>query len=116
MASMTRTFLDTSFVIALVNDKDEYFQTARDLLPIYQRESLVTTDAVLFEIGNALAKDFKKEALRIIKTLRDAKGTEVVEIDSTLFYEGLSLYEKYQDKKWGLVDCISFVVMTKRGI
>jgi predicted nucleic acid-binding protein len=30
--------------------------------------------------------------------------------------KGLAVYEKYSDKKWGLVDCISFVVMREGGI
>jgi len=28
----------------------------------------------------------------------------------------LELYKKFSDKKWGLVDCISFVVMRERGV
>jgi uncharacterized protein len=28
----------------------------------------------------------------------------------------LNLYAKYQDKTWGLVDCISFVVMEEQKI
>ncbi len=116
MEKMNRTFLDTSFVIALINDKDNYFLKAQELVPVYVRDYLVTTDAVLLEIGNALAKDFKKEACEAIKVLRTASKTEVVEIDSNLLDRGLELYEKFQDKKWGLVDCISFVVMTEREI
>ena len=34
-----------------------------------------------------------------------------MEIDRRMFEQGLKLYEKYDDKIWGLVDCISFVVM-----
>ena len=33
-----------------------------------------------------------------------------------LFDEGFDLYRTYRDKEWGLVDCISFVVMRKAGI
>ncbi len=28
----------------------------------------------------------------------------------------MALYRGHQDKQWGLVDCISFVVMRERGI
>ena len=113
---MNKTFLDTSFVIALVNDKDRYFQTAQELSPIYVHDHLITTDAVLLEVGNALAKDFRPEAIQIINILRRANKTQVIEINAPLFEKALAMYQKYQDKKWGLVDGISFVVMNEFGI
>lgn len=113
---MNRQFLDTSFVIALVNDKDNYFSKAQELLPGYIKNYLITTDAVLFEIGNALSKDFRIEAAEIIEILRNSHKTEVIEIGSLLFDKGLALYKKYSDKKWGLVDCISFVVMSEHEV
>ena len=111
-----KKFLDTSFTIALVNDKDQYHEKAQELSPLYMRDYLITTDAVLLEIGNALAKDFKNEALSIIKTLRNSNKTAVAEINSELFEKGLEIYETHADKSWGLVDCISFVVMKERNI
>jgi predicted nucleic acid-binding protein len=77
---------------------------------------LLTTSAVLLEIGNALAKDFRAEALSIIKVLSHSSRVEVIEIDSDLMEKGLAVYEKYSDKRWGLVDCISFVVMRETNI
>jgi predicted nucleic acid-binding protein len=40
-------------------------------------------------------------------------SVEVIRLNPDLFDEALSLYKKHQDKSWGLVDCISFVVMKK---
>ena len=116
MATINRQFVDTSFVIALVNDRDVFFSKAHELLPAYIKNYLITTDAVLFEIGNALSRDFRKEAVDVIEILRSSPKTEIIEIDSGLFGRGLDLYKKYNDKKWGLVDCVSFVVMHDRGI
>lgn len=113
---MNKTFLDTSFIIALINDKDQFHALAQKLSPVYIRDFLVTTDAVLLELGNALARDFRTEAVETIEILRNSNKTEVVKIDSNLFEKGLRLYEKYIDKNWGLVDCISFIVMKERGI
>ncbi len=111
-----RIFVDTSFVIALINDKDQYYDQAQSLSYEFDNSPLVTTDAVLLEIGNALARDFRKEAIEVIKVLRSGKNTDVIEIDASLFDKGLEIYEKYDDKDWGLVDCISFVVMWERRI
>lgn len=106
-----RIFLDTSFVIALLNDKDQYHGHAKTLSYKFENSSLLTTSAVLLEIGNSLAKDFRKEALEVIRVLTKSKRVEVAEIDLRTLEKGLAVYEKYADKTWGLVDCISFVVM-----
>lgn len=111
-----RIFVDTSFVLALINERDQYHDQAEALSYNFENSPLIITDAVLLEIGNALAKDFREEAVMIIKVLRSSKRVEVVEIDAQLFEKGLGVYQKYDDKTWGLVDCISFVVMQEYGI
>ena len=50
---MAETFVDTSFVIAVVNRRDQHHAEAVGLADLYDGEPLVTTEAVLFEIGNA---------------------------------------------------------------
>lgn len=106
-----RIFLDTSFVIALINERDQYHRQAEALSYKFENSALITTGAVLLEIGNALAKDFRTEAARVIKVLTGSTKIEVAEINAKLLDKGLAVYEKYADKRWGLVDCISFVVM-----
>jgi predicted nucleic acid-binding protein len=106
-----RIFVDTSFVLALINERDQYHDQAEALSHRFNFSSLITTDAVLLEIGNALAKNFRKEAVEIIKVLRNSGRVEIVPIDEKLFEKGLNFYEKYDDKVWSLVDCISFIVM-----
>jgi uncharacterized protein len=111
-----RIFVDTSFVIALINEKDQYHHQAEALSYTFENSQLITTDAVLLEIGNALARDFRKEAVAVIKVLQSSKKVEVIAIDQKLFGKGLEVYEKRNDKTWGLVDCISFIVMGESGI
>jgi predicted nucleic acid-binding protein len=111
-----RIFVDTSFVIALINEKDQYHQQAEALSHRFETSQLITTDAVLLEIGNALARDFRKEAIAVIKVLRSSKKVDVVAIDQKLFGKGLEIYEQRDDKRWGLVDCISFIVMGESGV
>jgi len=41
---------------------------------------------------------------------------EVVRLTPALFEEAFALYKTYRDKEWGLVDCISFVVMRQAGV
>jgi hypothetical protein len=37
-------------------------------------------------------------------------------ITPQLFNRAFKLYKKYQDKQWGLVDCVSFEVMWEEGV
>jgi len=52
----------------------------------------------------------------VIKILQTSNRVEVTEVDQKLFEKGFAVYEQYADKTWGLVDCISFVVMWEVGI
>ncbi|NUM74771.1 type II toxin-antitoxin system VapC family toxin [candidate division KSB1 bacterium] len=108
---MTRTFVDTAFVVALVNSNDQYHAKAQNLSEMYETEPLIITDVVLLEIGNALARDYKKEAIEIIESFRTSKEVLIVELSLEFFDKAFELYKKYTDKDWGMVDCISFIVM-----
>jgi predicted nucleic acid-binding protein len=93
-----RVFLDTSFVIALINERDQYHAQAEALSLRFSNSALQTTGAVLLEIGNALAKGFRVEAASVIKVLSRSARVEVTEVDSKLIEKGLAVYEKYADQ------------------
>lgn len=109
----TRIFVDTLFVIALINQRDQYHSKAVSLADLFEGRPLLTTDAVLLEIGNALARGYKTEAIEVLDHLLTAEEVEVVRLTPELFEEAFHLYRSYQDKAWGLVDCLSFVVMRR---
>lgn len=113
---MTGTFVDTSYVVALVNPRDENHEKANEMVDAYDKKPLLVTDAVLLEIGNSLAKGYKQNAIEIIEEFLDSPEVEIVRLDETLFAKAFELYKSHTDKTWGLVDCISFVVMRERGI
>ena len=111
-----KVFLDTSFIVALINERDQYHQAAQALSYELEQTLLITTDAVLLEIGNGLARAYRQEAIQIIDLLRNTKNVEVMAIDNQLFDDGFAVYEKFNDKQWGLVDCLSFAVMWELGV
>ena len=113
---MTRTFLDASYIIALVNPRDQNHPRAAALVDRLENQPLLTTDAVLLEIGNGLSRHFRRQAVEVIKSLLTFGDAKVARLTAELFREGLSLYEQRHDKEWGLVDCISFVVMKREGL
>ena len=113
---MPRVFVDTSYVIALINPRDQYHEQAMGLAKLYIGQPVLTTDAVLLEVGNMLARNHRTETVRAINTFLLSSEVEVIHLHKALLQRALSLYEQHQDKAWGLVDCISFVVMRDESI
>lgn len=113
---MNRVFIDTSFVVALVNEKDQHRARAFELADMFDGYPLITTDAVLLEVGNALARSFKAQAAEVIEDFLTSGEVEIVNLDSALFQSAFELYRTHKDKSWGMTDCISFVIMRERGI
>jgi uncharacterized protein len=112
----TRVFVDTSYVIALINPRDQYHEEAIRLAKSFIGQPILITDAVLLEVGNMLARNYRAEAARAINSFLSASEVEVVHLHKALLQRALSFYEQHQDKAWGLVDCISFIVMRDADI
>ena|SRR5215211_4495676 len=109
-------FVDTGYLVALVSERDELHDRSVELSKNLQRH-LVTTEAVLVEVGNSLSRPpLRALALSLIARLRANPRIEIVSVDSELFDRALTFYAARPDKDWGLTDCISFVVMQERGI
>src|SRR5262249_5491820 len=115
----TPIFLDTAYVNALVNTRDQWHDAAvqweRKLSTDKRR--LVTTEFVLVEIADGLAAvRFRVQAVQVIATLQASSLVEIIPASSQLFTAALELYQSREDKDWGLTDCASFVVMNGRGL
>ena len=59
-----KALIDTSFVVALVNKKDEDHEKALEFSFDFNRKRTIITDAVLLEIGNSLSRRFIKRMYR----------------------------------------------------
>lgn len=112
-------FLDTAYAIALSSPKDVYHARAEALADeLEQRQArLVTTRAVLLEIGSALARQrFRGAAVALLDALEHDPTVEIVPLSEALFTKAFQLYRARPDKEWGLTDCVSFTVMTDRSL
>jgi len=115
MNSAEAVFLDTSGLIALLVADDalhaqagRHFQTLRR-----SGQPVVTTDWVLAELGNSLARTPARPlGVEFIRGLLDRPRARLVFVDEALLARGLERYAGYTDKTWGLVDCVSFEVMS----
>ncbi|HEY9862640.1 MAG TPA: PIN domain-containing protein [Candidatus Obscuribacterales bacterium] len=112
----TKIFVDTLFIIALINKRDQYHQKALQFAKQYQNHPLITTDAIFLEVGNNLSSNYKNEAVELMEKFLVSDDVEVIRLNTDLFDKALSLYKKHQDKSWGLVDCLSFVVMQENQV
>jgi predicted nucleic acid-binding protein len=54
--------------------------------------------------------------ITFVEGLRNSPWVEIVYVDPSLGADAWQLLRTRQDKEWSLVDCASFVVMTRRGI
>jgi predicted nucleic acid-binding protein len=115
----TPIFLDTAYVYALVNTRDQWHDAAvqgQQKLAT-DRRRLITTEFVLVEIADGLAAvRFRVQGVHIITTLQASPLVDIVPASSQLFTAAFALYSSRRDKDWGLTDCASFVVMNERGL
>lgn len=110
-------FADTAYFVALLHKKDNLHDKATQVSQDHAvGNRLVTTDFVLTELLNLLAKPCRTAAERLVKQLLSDPNTDVVPATRSLFEQVLNTYAQYQDKEWGLVDCASYVVMRQKDI
>lgn len=115
--SRERVFLDTMYVLALLNRRDRYHDRARHLFPRFRdAQEIWTTDGVLVEVANAFAALNRQRGSNFIRECLRLPNVRVEPMDRPLFLEGLTMYERHLDKSWGLTDCVSFVVMSRHGL
>jgi predicted nucleic acid-binding protein len=120
---LKRVFIDTWYLIALLNPKDNAHKEAVELQPQLEGATggIVVTDAVLMELGNfygSRGSAFRNAAAELIAlALRiDDAPYKLAFIDQSRLQRAVELFAQHQDKQWSLTDCSSMVVMEDFGI
>ena len=112
---MQAVFADTSFYLALCRTDDAAHQLA--VAESRKNRPIVTTEFVILELGNALARaEDLSDFLRVVSSHRATERIMVVPLSSYLLERGLCLIAERSDKDWSLTDCISFLVLRDHGI
>jgi predicted nucleic acid-binding protein len=111
--------LDTAYAIALSSPNDLFHHRAVQLADELKAAGtrLVTTRAILLEIGNALSKQRHRRAgVMLLNSLEADPRVEIISMSEELYSRALRLHRERPDKEWTLTDCVSFIVMEDRGI
>ncbi len=113
---MKFAFADTSFFVASLIPRDRHHGAAISFSSSF-RGNLVTTEYVLLEAANFFSRPpGRAKFLRLVRELYSSPAVEIVRSSDVLFARGLTLFAARPDKEWSLTDCISFQVMTDRGL
>jgi uncharacterized protein len=78
---MSRTFVDTLYLIASINPRDQWHQKAQEVGATLKGD-LVTTEAVLIELLNffsAYGPEMRVKAAAVVYELLDLPGVQVTE-------------------------------------
>jgi len=113
---MRTVFADTFYFLALLDSKEKFHQQAGQ----FARDPelyMVTTEWVLTEFGNAYSdpRD-RSDFIGLYRSLVNHPRVKIISSDTSLFQRGVDFFEQRSDKKWSLVDCISFTVMRDEEI
>ena len=116
---MNKVFVDTSGWASFFLEDDSHHTKAYSLIEQWKQQNIqvVTTNYVLSELIVLLSGSRGQQrsvVLRFIKNIRSADWVEIVHIDESLDAEAWQFLANRLDKKWSLVDAVSFVVMQER--
>lgn len=113
---MKEVFADTSFYLALLMRRDRRHKVAVGAFESMDAQ-IVTTEYVVLELG-ALLSPRAARSLFIdwVETCSADDTLHIIPASSGLLSRGIELFRARPDKDWSLTDCISFVIMTERGI
>lgn len=116
---MKPLFVDAGYFIALEAADDQNHKAAtqhwrklRKSLP-----PLVTTCYIFDEVATFFNNRGRHEkAVEVGNNLLQSQLIELLHVEESLFYDAWEYFQRHQDKAYSLTDCVSFIVMTQRGI
>jgi uncharacterized protein len=116
---MKQIFADTFYWIALLNPKDDWYDSVIKVSQSIANSQIITTEEVLTEVltfySNSGSRQ-RKRTVNFIKQIMNNPAVQVIPQNHESFVAGLNLYEKRLDKGYSLTDCISMNTMNQLEI
>ena len=116
---MRKVFADTSGWLAVLVKSDALHEKAVEiyLRLLASNRDFVVHEAILLEIGNSLSNvKARNIAVKLKENIENSSRIELISLSPELLEAGWELYAERTDKNWGIVDCISFVLMKRLNI
>lgn len=113
---MNMVFIDASAWIALYHKRDKYHKAAWMVYEqlLNEAKKFLTSNWVAYEAITILkSRADYSTAKTLWDIFQDAELSQVVHIDRELEEGAIDLFWRYQDKKWGVVDCTSILLMER---
>ncbi len=115
-------YVDSSYLIALLDSSDESFEVAHRLRLRFledQQLILVTARDALNELLAHFSRSGSATRRQIARFVRRALADpkyRVKIVDRGLYNDALDLYESRHDKRYSMVDCVGMTIMRRDGI
>lgn len=114
-------FLDTGFIFALVSTNDRDHDRAREVFETIQAPQLskllLTTNHVVYETIRLTRRRIgHREAVFVGRLLYSEKMAQIHWATKEEENAAFEFMTKRRDKDYSIIDCLSFVIMERRGI
>jgi predicted nucleic acid-binding protein len=116
---MRAVFFDTSYFIGLLDPRDDLHSICAIAVSVFEIDRFVTTDLVVAEVLNhftGVGPNMRRAAAQTMGALLRNPRAEVIAPSRPLLTSAISLSLDSPDKSWSVTDCLSFLVMRRRGI
>lgn len=111
-----RTYADTSFLYALIDDGDPGHERAAAAYREY-RGDIMLSSYVFAETISLITKRFGKSwAIAVGESIRNSKRTAVLQPTAGEFEAAWDLFRERHDSGFDLVDALSFQMMLAHGL
>ncbi|MEX0271303.1 type II toxin-antitoxin system VapC family toxin [Leptolyngbyaceae cyanobacterium UHCC 1019] len=116
---MRRVFVDNSYLVAILNPRDDRHQKAKEVSQSLGNYLSVTSEMVLTEFLNhfcARGSSFRQLAITATDKLCADPDVEIIPQTTEQVKQARLFYRKRLDKEYSLTDCVSMLIMEKMGI
>jgi predicted nucleic acid-binding protein len=116
---MRKIFLDTSYLQALADSRDNLHELAITMTARLGKFRGITSEMILTELLNALSGrgDYlRQSAINLTNDLRNDSTIEIIPQTSEQFEQAFDFYQRRLDKGYSLTDCASMQIMRQLEI
>jgi len=107
-------FLDATFLLGLILEKDESHERAMELIPTIDKKQKITSNIMIVETLNLLRKRLKKDLISDVYN-NILKTSNVFDEHRGIYDRAVEISQKYKGKI-GYADCTTIAIMEEIGI